>query len=456
MPADPDLLVTADAELCTRHRASLQQVWEWRTELAQSHCASHLLPPRKATAFADGGPRSRLRRLKTAAEVLRQRTAQTTASASAAAAPFLRAATAVPTGLRTLDSALLGGLRRGWVTELTGLPGSGKTTLAAAWSRHAIQHAAHSGQRCDGVWLQSGSAVPPAVLSIAFDPEAQRGGDAASRCLADSVHVATLGDLDELQDMLCVWAAEDPEVCALRNVGLIVVDSITDLVRRAFAYRDADALRRHNAVAAVLQTLKRIADVFNVAVLVVTQQQQQQQIPQSRAERAPDASRRQSSRDDNDVDEDGGLNMTRGGHSRSAAAEDVGQLGRLFFHNVNVRLQLRSGAPVVASAMFDADDGDSTAAQRLRWQVEVIKSPLCAPFAVALQLCVPPDASLGFCGTDAPAAAPLPGPPLGVAELCDAGTAVVPLAPPACETEGWLVSCIDQWDHTEVPSFVYV
>lgn len=50
------------------------------------------------------------------------------------------------TGLLTLDRALLGGLRVGLVTELTGAVGCGKTTLALSWVIHGILQSCPSGR----------------------------------------------------------------------------------------------------------------------------------------------------------------------------------------------------------------------------------------------------------------------------------------------------------------------
>ncbi|TPP53065.1 Rad51 family protein [Leishmania donovani] len=433
MPDDSAFLVTPDAELCARHHASLAQVWAWRTQLSQQQsplyhrtstiaapsASGHREPQDTTETTLEGGTPHSPHRPCTAANLLRSccratpphlltgsgSDAHGRVSAAASAAAAVVAASSshlfLPTGLRSLDAALLGGLRRGWVTELTGLPGTGKTTLAAEWCRSCLRHARSCGTAHDCVWLQSGSAVHSAVLATAHEE-----ADATElSSLVDAVHVACLSSLDGLQQLLARWQGTEGSASPLSTVGLIVLDSITDLMRRSFRCEDDDALQRHEALATTLQSLKRLAEEQRVAVLVITQQQ-----------RHPWPALGRSS-----------ISHTIRGVDFSS--EDVGQLGRLFFHN-----------------------GDREAL-RLRWQLEVLKSPLCAPFAVGLQLRVPTSLS---CSDDPPC---VPGLPLCVEEVDDddgSRGSAVPLAPNTQVEEGLSLLSLDPWDYTEVPSFLYL
>ncbi|AYU76792.1 hypothetical protein, conserved [Leishmania donovani] len=500
MPDDSAFLVTPDAELCARHHASLAQVWAWRTQLSQQQsplyhrtstiaapsASGHREPQDTTETTLEGGTPHSPHRPCTAANLLRSccratpphlltgsgSDAHGRVSAAASAAAAVVAASSshlfLPTGLRSLDAALLGGLRRGWVTELTGLPGTGKTTLAAEWCRSCLRHARSCGTAHDCVWLQSGSAVHSAVLATAHEE-----ADATElSSLVDAVHVACLSSLDGLQQLLARWQGTEGSASPLSTVGLIVLDSITDLMRRSFRCEDDDALQRHEALATTLQSLKRLAEEQRVAVLVITQQQRHPwpALGRSSISHTIRGVYEEDGNEDEDDSEAWGSEYSRhasggagvvGPHACRSdfSSEDVGQLGRLFFHNVNVRLQLRAGVRSAGcrpspSKPFDAGgpEGDREAL-RLRWQLEVLKSPLCAPFAVGLQLRVPTSLS---CSDDPPC---VPGLPLCVEEVDDddgSRGSAVPLAPNTQVEEGLSLLSLDPWDYTEVPSFLYL
>ncbi|CBZ24478.1 conserved hypothetical protein [Leishmania mexicana MHOM/GT/2001/U1103] len=500
MPDDSAFLVAPDAELCARHHASLAQVWAWRARLSQQQSPLYHRTSTVAAPSASGHPEPKdttettlegdtlhsPHRPCTAADLLRSccrptpphplassgsdahGRVSTVASAAAAVVAASSSHLFLPTGLRSLDAALLGGLRRGWVTELTGLPGTGKTTLAAAWCRSCLRHARSCGATHDCVWLQSGSAVHSAVLAIAHEePDATELPP-----LADAVHVACLSNLDGLQQLLDRWQGTEVSASPLSTVGLIVLDSITDLMRRSFRFEDDDALQRHEALATTLQSLKRLAEEQRVAVLVITQQQRHPW-PAFGQSSISHTSRGVYEADGNE--DEGDSEAWGSGYVRHASggsgvvgphacrgdfsSEDVGQLGRLFFHNVNVRLQLRAGVrpagcrPSPCTPCGAGGPEGDREALRFRWQLEVLKSPLCAPFAVALRLRVPTPLS----GSDGPPC--VPGLPLCVEEIDgEDGSrgAAVPLAPNTQFEEGLPLLSLDPWDYTEVPSFLYL
>ncbi|CAJ1007482.1 putative Rad51/AAA domain containing protein [Leishmania naiffi] len=483
MPDDSAFLVTPDAELCTRHHASLAQVWAWRTQLSQhqsplfprvstsgtlSACGRCALEETADTTL-EGGTFHLLHGLCNGCQSFLPLTLAGSGRHAHGRVPAAAVSSrhlSIPTGLRSLDVALLGGLRRGWVTELTGLPGTGKTTLAAAWCRCCLRHTRLCGVAHDCVWLQSGGAVEPSVLSIAH--EETNATELPS--LAAAVHVTSLSNLEDLQQLLYRWQGTSASTSPLSTVGLIVLDSITELVQRSFCNRDDDALERYEALATILRSLKRLAEEQHVAILVITKQR----CPHSPTFRRPGISHTSCGayeEDGNAGEEDseawgseygrrasGGAGVVGPHVCRSnSSAEDVGQLGRLFFHNVNVRLQLRTGVPCTgcrpsSRTPFNAGGLENSGdAMQLRWQLEVLKSPLCAPFAVALRLRAPSSLS---CIDGLPS---VPGPPLCVEEIEDedeSGGAVVPLAPNTQFEEDLALVSLDPWDYTEVPFFL--
>ncbi|KPI85522.1 hypothetical protein ABL78_5403 [Leptomonas seymouri] len=420
LPNEAALLAVPDAQLCSCFRVSLASVWRWRAEVSR-HCTPPIQPAKTLSADVASnyidvrhaattpGPC----RLDKAVDLLQPRLtsrppqpsptdtvavppAQQRALHSSAFTQGEKSTAPLPTSLATLDAALLGGLRRGWITELTGPASSGKTTLATAWCHHNLNEAARtSAVGYDCVWLQSHSTVEAAVLSIATGMgDASAGArvtvEATRDYLQDSMHVACLPDLDALQDLLQLWL-DDPS--SLRTVGLVVVDSITELVRKSFSYREQDALHRHEALASVLQTLKRIAESRQVAVLVLSQQHALH-FPPIRG----GGSGGFNDTDENDATARDSSSSYFGFHGKSWTASgvegdalsspDVGELGRLFFHSVNVRLQLRAVRRVDATAATWNSPGLSLSATPIStcWQLDILKCPLCAPLSVALQL----------------------------------------------------------------------
>lgn len=378
---------------------------------------------------------------------------------------------ALATGLPTLDAALLGGLRRGWITELTGLPNSGKTTLAMAWCRHQLQR----DTSCDCVWLQSKPCVDLALLALA-ELDGKKLADQSRRDVRDAVHVASLPDLDALHALLQTWLSD---AASLNSVGLLVIDSITELARNTFSYRAHDTLQRHDALANLMQTLKRLAEEQQVAVLVLTQHHPLQASPFRRDYQSGVPT--ESEEEDGDLHADSyarSVDASRSGGRPPNAGDqpsdrgllhspDVGELGRLFFHNVNVRLRVREAVPTYADAeaaaaaapiFFDPATMAFTAPPlRPQWQLEVLKCPLCAPLAIGLRLAVVQ------CGERRSEEAK--------AEV-EEETGVIPFflsvveqperraMQPASETTGaggeGLYASIDPWDYTEIPAFLYL
>ncbi|KAL7704904.1 hypothetical protein N2W54_001973 [Lotmaria passim] len=502
LPDDVALLALPDAQLCNFFRVSLLTVARWRADVSRRH--SPLFPQITFSAHKEStsAGRKALRPLVTRAVNLLHRSppAQVAASNSPYAhsladvrdttrwAIFVKASAPLPTGLPTLDAALLGGLRRGWVTELTGLANSGKTTVAASWCRHTLKDAGRmSMEGCDWVWLQSYSTIEAAVWSIAADAELSDTAARRGKSGQDAVHVACLSDLEALQRLVQCWL-DDPT--SLHSVGVVVLDSITEMVRNSFSFREQDALQRHDALAGVLQMLKQLAEERQVAVLILTQQHARHASP-FRSDAAGIAGEEYGDRDSDDK-------HVLDGHARAGGARpslssfdgefrsswqsengrlgspDVGELGRLFFHNVNVRLRLREvdradtvvSATAAASATYGgvatsdpATLSFSTHPRSPQWQLEILKCPLCAPFAIAVQLRVSrcsgwPKATTGASKENASADAEPDSLLLSVVEVPELDTAQQ-LGEAAGGGE-LLHTSIDPWDYTEIPTFVYV
>lgn len=156
---------------------------------------------------------------------------------------------AVATGFDALDRALGDGLRVGWLTELAGPAGSGKTQCC-------LQAAALCARTADVVVLDAeGSFRAERLFEIA---RARGWADVDLR----RVHVSRPKSVDELRLAVRVGETKAAETRA----RLLIVDSIAALVRVDFS---ADELRDRQAyLADIASELKRIARSRRLAVLV--------------------------------------------------------------------------------------------------------------------------------------------------------------------------------------------
>lgn len=459
IPHDCNLLAMPDAQITSLFRVSLAAVQRWRKEASRRILSRQPTSPTSpgcsassvmafTVAAADllaDRPRKRMR-----ADGQTQKEHCSTSSPqhnimtkSATDTKGATAAAALATGWPTLDAALLGGLRRGWIMELTGPAQSGKTRVAATWCRAIMEDGA------DCIWLQPSSATRTPFA--AFDASANGcssssssgGGGQGQRSMEEALHAACVSDLDALQDLLHVWLRD---LSHLRRVGIVVVDSFPDLLRRSFSFGEHDALQRHDALANVSHALKRLAEEARVVVLLITQHSSTGHTSFFQASDTPlsdglGRTTRSVGHSNNNYDDGGtGDAVQRGVESRSSA--DVGELGRLFFHNVNVRLRLRTVRVRPSRKSWSA---------REQWRLEVLKCPLCAPLSIALRAEVQhpsTQSSSDVCSpflsvSEAPAAL------LDHGEVVENQEDVVV----GCEV---LFGALDPWDYTETPTFVYV
>ena len=181
------------------------------------------------------------------------------------------------TGMPLLDDGvLMGGLRVGTISEVVGRAGVGKTQFAM----QLCCALANSGENAGSIYIDTEQK-----LSLARFQEMAGGGgermildndkqEQHSKKILETITVHSPSSMDEL--LQTVNKLEDVvlELEDERPVKLIVLDSIAaPFLRKSFsnAEKKGPTESRTELLMDVAQTLKRIADQFDLAVLVVNQ-----------------------------------------------------------------------------------------------------------------------------------------------------------------------------------------
>ena len=165
----------------------------------------------------------------------------------------------VPTGLRRLDAHLRGGLRPGTLAEVVGRAGVGKTQLALqAACRLAV---AGGGEGARTVYVDAEGKSPL--------PRLQEMAGSSSAAVLSRVSLHSPSDLMELRTLLSRLEDEILEHHGTAApVGLLVIDSIAAPTRR---HEFGSAALRAAAILQIAQTVKRLADQFQLVALVINQ-----------------------------------------------------------------------------------------------------------------------------------------------------------------------------------------
>ncbi|RPA87509.1 P-loop containing nucleoside triphosphate hydrolase protein [Ascobolus immersus RN42] len=193
-------------------------------------------------------------------------------SASQAFASRQQKRSIISSGSSRLDEALRagqsqGGISRAHLTEVSGPPGSGKTTLALQLALNTIK---------DGgkvVWIDSTSVPPLHRLLDSADPEGLLGN------LKDSFTTITCPTLPHLIALL-----RDPDHAFIPSATqLLVVDNITTLFTTSFPPATDDTLlsmkpgkkgpnlRKFSVMAELAKDLSTLATGKDIAVVVLSQ-----------------------------------------------------------------------------------------------------------------------------------------------------------------------------------------
>ncbi len=167
----------------------------------------------------------------------------------------------ITTGSKALDNLLGGGIETQAITELFGEFGSGKTQLCHQLSVNVQLPEEKGGIAKSAIYIDTENTFRPERIiqmakAVELEPE----------MVLENIIVARAYNSDH--QMLIVDKCE--EIIKEKNVGLIIVDSLTSHFRADYSGRGMLAdrqqkLNRH------LHTLQRIADIYNLAVVVTNQ-----------------------------------------------------------------------------------------------------------------------------------------------------------------------------------------
>jgi DNA repair protein RadA len=167
----------------------------------------------------------------------------------------------ITTGSQNLDSLLGGGVETQAITEFFGEFGSGKTQLCHQLAVNVQLPEESGGLKKSAIYIDTENTFRPErirqmVTALGLDPKESLWSITVARAY-NSHH-----------QMLLVEKAE--EIIPEKNVGLLVVDSLTSHFRSDYSGRDslADRQQRLNRH---LQTLLRIAEKHNIAVVATNQ-----------------------------------------------------------------------------------------------------------------------------------------------------------------------------------------
>jgi len=167
------------------------------------------------------------------------------------------------TGSKELDLILAGGVETGSITEFIGEYGSGKTQICLTLSVMA-QLPPEQGGLGGGVAVidAEGTFLPERIVQIAaargLDPKEVLSNIFIAKCY-NSDHLSIL--IDNL-----------PGIIEKNNVKLVIVDSIISHFRGEYLGRE-NLSERQQKLGNCLHRLMRIAETFNVAVVVTNQVQ---------------------------------------------------------------------------------------------------------------------------------------------------------------------------------------
>ncbi|MFW6385671.1 MAG: DNA repair and recombination protein RadA [Candidatus Hadarchaeota archaeon] len=169
----------------------------------------------------------------------------------------------ITTGSEELDNLFGGGIETQAVTEIFGEFGSGKTQLAHQLSVNVRLPPEEGGLDGKSIYIDTENTFRPRRIksmaeALDLDPKET----------LQSIYVAKIVNTD--QQLITAEKAQD--IVEEEDIKLLVVDTVTSLFRAEYVGRESLA-ERQQKLGQHLLALHRIADQYNVAVLVTNQVQ---------------------------------------------------------------------------------------------------------------------------------------------------------------------------------------
>ena len=167
------------------------------------------------------------------------------------------------TGSSEFDRIMGGGIETGVITELIGEFGSGKTQICYTLSvlaQRPVEEGGLNGKVC--VIDTEGTFLPERVVQIAeargYDPQEILNNILVARAYNSDHQIMLVKNL--------------PQVCQEHDVKLVIVDSMIGHFRGEYIGR-GNLAERQQKISGVLGNLLRVAEAFNLAVVVTNQVQ---------------------------------------------------------------------------------------------------------------------------------------------------------------------------------------
>lgn len=167
------------------------------------------------------------------------------------------------TGSENLDDILGGGVETGSITEFVGEYGSGKTQICMTLSVLVQRSPSEGGLGGSVVVIDTeGTFIPERISEIA------KAGDLDHKEVLNGIFIARCFNSDHLSLLI----DELPKLIEKNKVKLIIVDSIISHFRGEYLGRE-NLSERQQKLGSCLHRLMRMAETFNVAVVVTNQVQ---------------------------------------------------------------------------------------------------------------------------------------------------------------------------------------
>ncbi len=164
---------------------------------------------------------------------------------------------------QNLDGLLAGGIETQAVTEFYGEFGSGKTQICHTLCVSAQLPVEQGGLGGSALYIDTESTFrPERVAQIA------RARELDVESILNNIHVAKIYNASHLELIVRAMGT----LIQQNNVRLVIVDSIISLHRAEFVGRGTLS-ERQQKLNAIMHRLKRVAEIYNVAVVITNQVQ---------------------------------------------------------------------------------------------------------------------------------------------------------------------------------------
>jgi DNA repair protein RadA len=172
-----------------------------------------------------------------------------------------KSAARITTGVKSIDNLLGGGIETQALTEVYGQFASGKTQLAFQLSVNVQLPLEKGGLGRNCLYIDTENTFAPnrimqVATGVKLDPES----------VLKNIYVARAYNSEH--QMLLVEKA--PDLVQEKDIGLIVIDSLTSHFRADFIGR-GELASRQQKLNKHLHSLQRLADAYNLAVLITNQ-----------------------------------------------------------------------------------------------------------------------------------------------------------------------------------------